>query len=158
VKALSLHQPWASLVASGAKRVETRSWRTSYRGPLAVHASARLPAGAADLCSSEPFRWRLLASLLCREEDLDERPASVLPLGAVIAVTWIEDVVPVEDSDHDEEETAFGDFSPGRWAWELRDPICIAPVAARGHLGLWNLPDDLVPDYARRAIRHPGPG
>lgn len=39
MKALSLTQPWASLVAVGAKRIETRSWRTSYRGPLAIHAA-----------------------------------------------------------------------------------------------------------------------
>jgi len=43
VKALTLHQPWASLIAVGAKRIETRSWSTSYRGPLAIHAAARLP-------------------------------------------------------------------------------------------------------------------
>jgi len=35
MKALTLYQPFASLVALGLKQVETRSWRTSYRGPLA---------------------------------------------------------------------------------------------------------------------------
>lgn len=39
MKALSLKQPWASMVANGTKTIETRSWRTSYRGPLAIHAS-----------------------------------------------------------------------------------------------------------------------
>lgn len=49
MKALSLRQPWASLVADGRKTIETRTWRTRYRGPLAIHASARpyedLPTG-----------------------------------------------------------------------------------------------------------------
>lgn len=49
MKALSLRQPWASLIADGRKTIETRAWRTRYRGPLAIHASARpyadLPAG-----------------------------------------------------------------------------------------------------------------
>ena len=49
MKALSLRQPWASLIAEGRKTIETRTWRTRYRGPLAIHASARpfadLPAG-----------------------------------------------------------------------------------------------------------------
>jgi hypothetical protein len=38
MKALSLTQPWASLVVAGAKKLETRSWPTYYRGPLLIHA------------------------------------------------------------------------------------------------------------------------
>ncbi len=49
MKALSLRQPWASLIADGHKTIETRTWRTHYRGPLAIHASTRphedLPTG-----------------------------------------------------------------------------------------------------------------
>ena len=49
MKALTLRQPWASLIADGRKTIETRTWRTRYRGPLAIHASARpyedLPTG-----------------------------------------------------------------------------------------------------------------
>lgn len=49
MKALSLRQPWASLIADGRKTIETRTWRTRYRGPLAIHASLRpyadLPTG-----------------------------------------------------------------------------------------------------------------
>lgn len=43
MKALSLTQPWATLVAIGAKKIETRSWSTSYRGPVAIHASKGYP-------------------------------------------------------------------------------------------------------------------
>lgn len=39
MKCLSVHQPWAWLIERGVKRVENRSWWTSYRGPLAIHAS-----------------------------------------------------------------------------------------------------------------------
>jgi hypothetical protein len=41
VKALSVHQPWASLIASGKKTIEVRSWRTTYRGPLLICATKR---------------------------------------------------------------------------------------------------------------------
>ena len=41
MKCLSLWQPWASLVVIGAKRFETRSWPTNYRGPLLIHAAQR---------------------------------------------------------------------------------------------------------------------
>lgn len=40
MKALTIWQPWASLLACGAKQYETRSWATSYRGPIAIHAAA----------------------------------------------------------------------------------------------------------------------
>jgi activating signal cointegrator 1 len=43
MKALSLMQPWATLLICGEKTVETRSWRTSHRGLLAVHASKTFP-------------------------------------------------------------------------------------------------------------------
>ena len=43
MKALTLWQPWASLIAVGAKTIETRSWSTKYRGPLAIHAAKRRP-------------------------------------------------------------------------------------------------------------------
>lgn len=39
MKALTLKQPWAGMVANGTKTIETRTWSTSYRGPLAIHAS-----------------------------------------------------------------------------------------------------------------------
>ena len=39
MKALSLMEPWAALIAAGVKSIETRSWRTAYRGPLYIHAS-----------------------------------------------------------------------------------------------------------------------
>lgn len=43
MKVLTLHQPYATAIALGHKRYETRSWWTSYRGPLAIHAAKGLP-------------------------------------------------------------------------------------------------------------------
>jgi hypothetical protein len=43
MKAITLHQPWATLVAIEQKKIETRSWPTSYRGPLAIHAAKTMP-------------------------------------------------------------------------------------------------------------------
>ncbi len=41
MKALSVHQPWASLIAAGKKTIEVRSWATSHRGPLLICATKR---------------------------------------------------------------------------------------------------------------------
>lgn len=43
MKALTIRQPWASLIALGVKTIETRSWRTNYRGPIAIHAGLTKP-------------------------------------------------------------------------------------------------------------------
>jgi len=50
MKALSVRQPWANLIASGQKTIETRTWQTSYRGELLIVSSRRpdiYPAGCA---------------------------------------------------------------------------------------------------------------
>lgn len=158
MKAITLTQPWASLVSEGAKRFETRSWSTRYRGPLAIHAAAGFPPGARALCAVAPFHLPLLGITLAPARDLERWPQTVLPLGALIGITWLEDVTPVEDVREllDDDELAFGDYSDGRYAWKLREPESFAPVTVRGHLGLWNVDDELIPERYRLAIRHPG--
>lgn len=63
MRILTLTQPWASLIAIGAKTLETRSWRTGYRGPLAIHYA---------LCHMEPFR-SVLRPHFARVADLSGR-------------------------------------------------------------------------------------
>lgn len=52
VKVLSLKEPWASLIAFGPKRIETRSWRTRYRGPSISTPPPQGPAGATPISGS----------------------------------------------------------------------------------------------------------
>jgi hypothetical protein len=139
MKALTLRQPYASLVAIGAKRIETRSWRTRYRGPLAIHAAAAFPSQARELCGHEPFRSALLAG--------GYEQAGSLPVGLVIARCRLLACLPTSAEaglEHDETppagsaEWAFGDYSPGRFMWLLTDVESIEPPRpARGALGLW---------------------
>jgi hypothetical protein len=107
VKALTLHQPWAQLVAIGAKRIETRSWSTRYRGPLAIHAGARKPAieDGEDGPHGELGRWlgddwQTLAQWAPPQDDagwvLYTAPDFLgvdMPLGAVVATCRLVDVV-----------------------------------------------------------------
>ena len=55
MKALSVTQPWATLIATGQKQIETRSWGTRYRGPLYIHAAKRFPAYASPLQAQVGF-------------------------------------------------------------------------------------------------------
>jgi len=62
MKAISLHQPWASMIASGKKSIETRRWFTSFRGDLLIVSTAKptvpgLPNGKA-LCIVELYKCR----------------------------------------------------------------------------------------------------
>lgn len=128
-KALTLHQPHASLVALGAKPYETRSWSTHYRGPLAIHAGK----SQSDLRLLHDPSWRMPFD----HAGVDPHN---LPLGAVVAVVWLDDVVPTPDVDDGLTLTDlfFGDFSPGRYAWRLVNVRRLeAPIPARGYQGLW---------------------
>ncbi len=141
MKAISLTQPWASLVAWGEKQIETRSWATNYRGPIAIHASKGFPAWAKNLCWDQPFR--LVLSRHFREAGLGvvwSNPP--LPLGAVIATAELEWCVKIDPGFEfpagPEHEHEFGDYPPGRYAWGFSNVKALgAPRPARGALGLW---------------------
>lgn len=131
MKALSLTQPWATLVAIGAKRYETRSWNTNHRGPIAIHAAKGFPKDCQQLCEYDPFDKYIASS---RE----------LPLGAIIAVA---DLVTVHRTEwvlsqiRGTDEEKFGDYSAGRFAWFLNNVRKLpAPIPCKGALGLWEVP------------------
>jgi hypothetical protein len=84
MKALTVAQPWATLIAIGAKRIETRSWTTRHRGPLAIHAAHAFPRIARDLARTSPFAEALAAG----------RAPLLLPRGVVVATCTLVDVLP----------------------------------------------------------------
>jgi hypothetical protein len=133
VKALTLWQPWATLVALGEKKIETRSWSTDYRGPLAIHASLSHAGDNLILANVEPF-----CAALARHGIVSRLQ---LPLGAIVAVCELEDVHEIDHAfagSFSVQEIAFGDWSPGRLAWVLKNVSRFAsPILARGRQGLW---------------------
>lgn len=165
---LTLTQPWATLVAVEAKHIETRSWATSYRGPIAIHAGKGLgPVGGERalqrLCQREPF-WGVLCDLLMPPGRM-LFAADTLPRGAIVAVAELVDCVgtltlssatwrttpqgrawPLTD-----QERAFGDYSPGRYAWLLADVRRLSePLPYRGAQGLRSLPADVAAEVEAR--------
>lgn len=130
MRAITLTQPWASLVAEGVKTVETRSWSTPYRGWLAIHAAK----------GWDSLDRMYAAQLINRGTLRGFEDCHALPFGAVIAVARLVDVVPTEEVRDDPTvlaEREFGDYSHGRFAWLLSGIEPIDPVPARGSLGLW---------------------
>lgn len=150
IKALSLWQPWASLVALGAKRIETRHWPTHYRGPLAIHAAKRWTSDERVLCCEEPFHSVLTTAKLSSYPVSDE---TMLPLGAIVAVGRLvacERMTPALIDLVPEPERSFGHYAPGRWMWMLEGVEQLAePVLFRGHQGLF---DVSLPDHPSIAV------
>lgn len=136
VRGLSLTQPYASAIVLGVKSIETRSFRTNYRGLVAIHASARMPRSGKDMVDADgiggliPIRW----------EDL--------PTGAIIGVARLYDCVPTARlvgviAEH-ATERQLGDYSPGRWAWLLHEVVRLpTPIPYKGMLGLWSVEENV---------------
>jgi hypothetical protein len=141
MKTLSLLQPWATLVVMGAKKIETRSWNTKYRGEILIHASANKKE-AELLCGvpgKDPFKRFI-------------RHCTDLPFGAIIGKANIVSTATttellssnmfIKDIQLTDQEKAFGDYTPGRYGWLLKDAIQFRnPVKAKGSLSLWEHPD-----------------
>lgn len=165
MKTISLTQPFATLVSLGVKKIETRSWATSYRGPLAIHAAKGYGKGGMRdhkaLCGTEPFCSVLNAACKAHYDALDtsigvlramaEHP--FMPMGAIVATCELVDCVStdrvravkilhVQDRGIEwlwtPNEKAFGDYADGRYAWLLANIQALPePIKARGALGLW---------------------
>lgn len=140
MKVISLYQPYASLVVAGLKQYETRGWDTRYRGPLAIHATKNMPPWCVDLLGAPAFRAPMYDAGLYTDE---------LPFGAIVgqvnlvrtlrAEDWIvEKQSDKENRDRWNQEFAYGDYSTGRFAWELQSPVLFnKPIPARGSQGFW---------------------
>jgi len=135
MKALSLTQPFATLVAIGAKRIETRSWHTNYRGPLAIHASKGFPRDSQAYCEDQPFL------MVLREFFGPEFETGQLPTGAIVGLTSVSGCVkmtPEWIASIAEIERSFGLYELDRSGWIL-GPVewLIQPIPIKGALGLW---------------------
>ncbi|MDJ0511574.1 MAG: ASCH domain-containing protein [Crocosphaera sp.] len=133
-KAISLHQPWASLIALGFKHFETRSWGTKYRGKLVICAAKKNS-------KQQRLDYEDLASIL--GIDLTQNPWESLPLGKAIAIVDLVDCIkmtPEFISAQSESEQLCGHWETGRFAWQLDDikPI-FPPIPIKGQQGLWDV-------------------
>jgi hypothetical protein len=150
MKALSLHQPWASLVALEQKQLETRSWQTDYRGPLLIHAAKRWTMEQRRLVLDDGSTGKAFRAALCPAYGNPD----ALPLGCFVALVDLVEVFPVEKValfiSH--KERRFGDYSGGRFAWKLENVRRLAePIPARGYQALWT-PDAGVVEMVNQRV------
>ena len=119
MKILNVRQPWASLIVSGAKDVENRTWPTRYRGVVIVHASER-----ADDISDEQIERRFSVRM----------PAE-LPLGGIVGVTEIVDCVRPHPSKW---------YAAGHYAFVLANSRPLRFIRWKGQQGLRDAPTELL--------------
>ena len=132
MKAITLWQPWASLIAIGAKQYETRSWAARYRGPIAIHAAKK-----------DPGKLQISGKFEAARGELEKAGLAwcLLPTGCIVATAELVNCwrIGTNTGVVSEKEKLFGDWTPGRYAWELANVQMLPePIPAKGKQGLWN--------------------
>lgn len=129
MKVLSLTEPYATLIKNGIKTIETRSWKTNYRGKLYIHASL----------TKIPEYYRNNKDLMALVD------VNKLNFGKIICSCDLVDCVEMTEEfitkiKAKPNEYVCGVYAVGRYAWILKNIEVLAePLEAKGHLGIWNL-------------------
>lgn len=155
VKALTVWQPYASLLALEEKEFETRGWATKYRGPLAIHAAAKKwEPWKDDVFQFEKEYTQTIKGFLQTQIASKEIEERILPYGAVIALAELVDVVPAAKAEISDKERYLGDWSRGRFGWRMKivANLIHEPVKYKGAQGLWNLPVSVLGAAEQMAV------
>jgi len=132
MKALSIRQPWAGLIAAGVKTIETRIWRTEYRGPLLICASRQQDK---NFVLQNSFDWT--------KAQIDSVRKFSKITGKAIAVAELTDCrVMIDDSD--DCKRALCDYYLNAYAWELSNIKLIKPFEVKGQLSLFDVDDEFI--------------
>ena len=128
MKVLTIKEPVATLIKNKIKYIETRSWKTNYRGELYIQA------GVAKL--SKEVKERKELSYLYNEDDLN--------YGYIICKCKLIDCIEMTEEFIEKEKQKnpnnfiAGRYEVGRYAWVLDEIEPIKPIRVKGQLGIWN--------------------
>lgn len=127
MKAITIKEPWASMIAHGFKTIETRSWPTSYRGKIAIHAGKGKP----------DKEWMKNVPEMMEMIDGDVHPGCIVAYAELVGCERMtEDMI--EDIQGNHAEYISGFYEPGRYAFMLDNIRSVDPVEVNGKQRLWN--------------------
>ena len=130
MRVLSIREPFASLIASGDKKIETRSFKTNYRGELFIHASGK------------KIDKSIVDNTFINNMIIDRK----MQFGKIICRVKLVDCVYMDqefiNSIKDTKEYQLGLYKEGRYAWILDNVELIEPIIAKGRLNIWNYQGD----------------
>ena len=133
MKALTIWQPWATLLAEKHKKIETRSWATSIRGAVAIHAGKKSIKEVKRLIHPQSL------DIICNR--LYPFALERLPVGCVLAAGKLVDCKLINEEfieTLNPDELPLGDFTPGRYAWIFEEVKHFrSPIPAKGGQGFW---------------------
>lgn len=131
MKVLSIKEPFATLIKDKEKHIETRSWKTTYRGELYIHASL-------TKYKNESMDNSYIDSLI---------KDKTLNYGYIICKCKLVDCIKIDKSfqekiSKNEKEYKLGDYTEGRYAWILEDiEVLSSKIKAKGKLNIWEYTD-----------------
>lgn len=130
MKALTIKQPWASLIIRGGKDIENRDWRTHFRGILAIHSSAKIERSEMeDACG-------MMRGFIPHFSEQRFAQDS-FPTGVILGTVEIVDCVSSHESP----------WFVGYFGFVVRNPVAFkTPIPCRGALNFWEVPARLLPD------------
>lgn len=127
MKVISIKEPFATFIKDGYKKIETRSWKTNYRGELFIHASGKNIA-------KEFFTNEYVVSLT---NELNMNYGNIICRGNLVDCVYMdEDFLKLMKKN--EKEFNLGLYELGRYAWIFEDVEPIYPIPAKGKLNIWN--------------------
>lgn len=120
MKAITLWQPWASLIVDGRKTIETRPRPWYFQGLIAIHAASYVDREACIRFGYNP---------------------DTIPTGAVLGTAVKEGLIHFEKNLEGKlyRPDEYGDFTPGRYGYPLTNVVKFRiPIPAKGHQGFWD--------------------
>lgn len=124
MKVISIKEPFATLIKENIKNIETRSWKTNYRGEIYIHASK----------VSDKTRTQELLELT---KDLKMNNGNIIAKATLVDCKYIDQEF-IKEIKQNETEYLCGYYEEGRYAWILKDIKKIKPIPAKGKLNVWN--------------------
>jgi len=128
MKALTIRQPWAELIVSGKRHFEIRKWKPSHKGWLLIHAARKMDEEAVGHLAIQ---------------------VAGLPLGAIVGKAFIEEFVDFTPETWQalrDEHMEWTAYQPGLIGWRLGKSVKFEqPIPWSGSLGLFEIPDNAVP-------------
>ncbi|NIO69360.1 MAG: ASCH domain-containing protein [Anaerolineae bacterium] len=127
MKAISIRQPWAELILQGRRTIEPRTWQTTYRGRIAIHASQTVEEEACVAYGLDPAR---------------------VARGALVGTVELVGILPLDERGWEalrDQHLSLRDFPGPMFGWRLEDPQRLPqPIPMRGRMSLFNVPDEVI--------------
>ena len=127
MRVLTIKEPFATLIKNKVKYIETRSWKTNYRGELYIHA------GLSKL--TKEIKERKELTKLYKENEL-KYGYIICKCTLVDCIYMTEDFIK-EEKRKNPKNFVSGRYEVGRYAWVLDNIEPIKPIQAKGKLGIW---------------------